>query len=581
MGKEKGNLAAGNPVTRAMSFAQSVLFDWDFFWLLAAGILAAEAALGTVIVLKRPYTKIDWDAYMEEVEGPVVRGEFDYSKLRGETGPLVYPGGFVWLFGLLRWIAGGDGSNVRAAQWVFLGCYLATHACVLATYGLARPRYMPPAACLLLVLSKRLHSVYVLRLFNDCWSMLFLYAAVLLFALAAPRDRGVEKKQGRRKTEKAKAKAKERVIMSSLRWCFWALGCVLYSFAVSIKMNIFTFAPALLLLMLLAGGARFALVVSLWSFLSFASVWLAYLLVTLSLTCLCLGFQQCERQNIVLCALVQLAAGSPFLATFPVEYIRGAFGGFGDLKQKWTVNWKFLPESVFLSSPWFSLGLNSLLFVSLMAFFFFRWSTPGEQSAVTGSVHAELLCGAGEGPVLEKIGGEGEDEEGKATHAQVRSSKRLRSRANGRGKNSKSRSRSKSKSKSSARKVNGNKTTSTSTTATTSWWPAPLAGTVSAERVAATMFACNFVVMCFARSLHFQFYCWYFHALPLLLWRATALPLATKFVVFALLEYAWSYGLDAATGSSTPISSVALQIAHVTMLAGLWVSWPGRKRKNK
>ena len=33
-------------------------------------------------------TEIDWKAYMQEVEG-VVNGTFDYSKLGGDTGPLV------------------------------------------------------------------------------------------------------------------------------------------------------------------------------------------------------------------------------------------------------------------------------------------------------------------------------------------------------------------------------------------------------------------------------------------------------------------------------------------------------------
>ena len=33
-------------------------------------------------------TEIDWIAYMQEVEG-VVNGTFDYTKLKGDTGPLV------------------------------------------------------------------------------------------------------------------------------------------------------------------------------------------------------------------------------------------------------------------------------------------------------------------------------------------------------------------------------------------------------------------------------------------------------------------------------------------------------------
>ncbi len=35
-----------------------------------------------------PDTKIDWPAYMEQVEG-FLSGETDYSKLEGDTGPLV------------------------------------------------------------------------------------------------------------------------------------------------------------------------------------------------------------------------------------------------------------------------------------------------------------------------------------------------------------------------------------------------------------------------------------------------------------------------------------------------------------
>jgi alpha-1,3-mannosyltransferase len=37
---------------------------------------------------------------MEEVEG-VVNGTYDYTMLKGQTGPLVYPAGFVYLYYIL------------------------------------------------------------------------------------------------------------------------------------------------------------------------------------------------------------------------------------------------------------------------------------------------------------------------------------------------------------------------------------------------------------------------------------------------------------------------------------------------
>lgn len=44
----------------------------------------------------------------------------------------------------------------------------------------------------------------------------------------------------------------------------------------------------------------------------------------------------------------------------------------------------------------------------------------------------------------------------------------------------------------------------------------------------ALLFGCNFIGMCFARSLHYQFYMWYFHTLPWLLWNGR-LPLVLRF----------------------------------------------------
>jgi alpha-1,3-mannosyltransferase len=89
------------------------------------------------------------------------------------------------------------------------------------------------------------------------------------------------------------------------------------------------------------------------------------------------------------------------------------------------------------------------------------------------------------------------------------------------------------------------------------------------EHVLVTLVGCNCVGVLFVRSLHFQFYCWYLHGVPLLLWRCASLPLALKLLTYALLEYAFSYGLDRVEGTSTPASSAALLLAHATILYAL------------
>lgn len=78
---------------------------------------------------------------MQEVEGWAVDGRTDYTTLRGDTGPLVYPAGFLYVYRALRYAVGDAGRSagaIRAAQWVFVGVYVATQAVVLHIYGEAR-----------------------------------------------------------------------------------------------------------------------------------------------------------------------------------------------------------------------------------------------------------------------------------------------------------------------------------------------------------------------------------------------------------------------------------------------------------
>ena len=48
------------------------------------------------------------------------------------------------------------------------------------------------------------------------------------------------------------------------------------------------------------------------------------------------------------------------------------------------------------------------------------------------------------------------------------------------------------------------------------------------EHILTVLIGCNAVGVLFARSLHFQFYCWYLHGVPLLLWRASSVPLPSS-----------------------------------------------------
>jgi alpha-1,3-mannosyltransferase len=66
-----------------------------------------------------------------------LKGERDYSKISGDTGPLVYPGAHVWIYRQL-WRVTDEGRDVGRAQWIFALVYLGTLGVVLRCYARAK-----------------------------------------------------------------------------------------------------------------------------------------------------------------------------------------------------------------------------------------------------------------------------------------------------------------------------------------------------------------------------------------------------------------------------------------------------------
>lgn len=79
-----------------------------------------------------------------------------------------------------------------------------------------------------------------------------------------------------------------------------------------------------------------------------------------------------------------------------------------------------------------------------------------------------------------------------------------------------------------------------------------------------TLFIANFIGVACSRSLHYQFYVWYYHSLPLLLW-TTRYSTTFKVLVLGCIEFSWNQF------PSTNFSSLLLHTSHLLILVGLVV----------
>lgn len=392
---------------------KDLLFAPKYLWISAVGFLLAEIVINIFIIQRVKYTEIDWIAYMQEVEG-VVNGTWDYTNLKGDTGPLVYPAGFVYIFMALYYIT-SNGTNIRLAQYIFAAFYIVTLILIFRIFH--KSKKLPPYVLIFVCCtSYRVHSIFVLRLFNDPVAMMILYASLNLFIDG-----------------------------------YWSLGSLLYSLAVSVKMNVLLFAPALLM---------------------------AYLH--------CLGFKKTILQ-LIICASVQVILGTPFLLSNPVGYLKQSFDVGRVFLFKWTVNWRFLSEEVFVN-PGFHLVLLILHMVLLASFAYTHWN---KYLSTYSS-----LCQIG------------------------------------------------------------------------------LGGNLTCQLFILPMFMSNLIGIAVSRSLHYQFYIWYFHSLPYLLW-CTQYSVAFRILILGLIELCWN------TYPSTWWSSSLLHACHLTLLAGLFLNRPTEKQAER
>lgn len=77
-----------------------------------------------------------------------------------------------------------------------------------------------------------------------------------------------------------------------------------------------------------------------------------------------------------------------------------------------------------------------------------------------------------------------------------------------------------------------------------------------------TLFIANFIGVACSRSLHYQFYVWYYHSLPMLVW-ATKFSTMFRILILGCIEFSWN------EYPSTTFSSLLLHASHLTIFIGL------------
>ncbi|CAX41333.1 Dol-P-Man-dependent alpha(1-3)-mannosyltransferase, putative [Candida dubliniensis CD36] len=307
-------------------------------------IICLSSIITKLVINKIPYTEIDFITYMQQIELINNKGIIKYSEIKGDSGPIVYPGGFVQIYQFIQWLIsssttenGGGGElvlsfDIREAQYIF--SYLFTISIIFNCLIYINLINIPPWTIYLFLLSKRLISIYVLRLFNDCWTTLSILGVILILQQAAA--------------------ATTSTTENWLRYLLVLLAGDLYSIAISIKMNALLYFPGFIIII--------------------------YFLLDENL--------MKSISVLIVMIFIQIIMGWQFLLPLEIfnkndeikkmasiirwDYINNAFNFKRKFLYEWTINWKFLSIEIFSSNGFAKLLLLLHGFI-LLIFIFTRF----------------------------------------------------------------------------------------------------------------------------------------------------------------------------------------------------------------
>lgn len=297
---ELPKLIVKNVIKDIYSAIYFMLFDPRACRLVIPVIVPLASIIAKLVIANVKYTEIDFSTYMQQIE-LVNAGALDYSVITGDTGPIVYPAGYIQVYQALYWLTDG-GNNIILAQKAFGYLYALTVGFTCAVYSMVGD--LPPWPLYLLLCSRRLISIYVLRMFNDCFTTLAMICVIFMLQVASYWS---------------------NVLSDSSMFLLCGVAADIYSMAISMKMNALLYLPAFVVVIYFLLGERILRLV-------------AVLLVI---------------------PVVQVLIGWRFL--LPMfwdeeakylrwQYLSNSFNFSRKFMYKWTVNWKFVDPQRFIST---------------------------------------------------------------------------------------------------------------------------------------------------------------------------------------------------------------------------------------